>query len=410
MADCYITRRGGTTIGAKGGGLFFGVELPRSVYYAQAAEWTEITASQPVTGGLQCVCGGNLWVIVNGTAYCISLTTGEVLETVGNANFNFTYGGNYCTPATDGEQNIWFTTGYIGASATLGSAVTRLHQFNVITKSVTFLGEMKSTSGTQIYFSTAPCGLAYSKFHNCVVCPGVHYHSAAQNSYVMINPSLLLKYDLTNNKFQILTGAGPGQGHSYGFSYSDEQTGLIYFGGGTNYPGLAYANQPNLEDKAVPGLLCFDPSNNTITTVSSTFSLSPLVKKPAWFTLGDTMFRIETNSVIAFNPKTGQTVEGELPLAPNIHVSTGMSGVANNTLYISVANSFKKCVFYEDLPANSPIVCKIYKGQKYHTIIPFTIPDLNLNITTQQQVASQDIEIKMYQYSAAGGQVIYIET
>ena len=53
-------------------------------------------------------------------------------------------------------------------------------------------------------------------------------------------------------------------------------------------------------------------------------------------------------------------------------------------------------------------MAKIYKGQKYHTLEPFEIPN-KLTFLRTQQVADKDYEIKMYEYASEGGQTIFIE-
>ena len=81
---------------------------------------------------------------------------------------------------------------------------------------------------------------------------------------------------------------------------------------------------------------------------------------------------------------------------------------ANNILYLITQQGVYKCPFYTEVPEDAPIVCKIYKGQKYHTLEPFEIPG-KISLLRTQQVADRDIEIKMYEYSSEGGQTIYIE-
>lgn len=86
----------------------------------------------------------------------------------------------------------------------------------------------------------------------------------------------------------------------------------------------------------------------------------------------------------------------------------GFKAFSNNILYLVTNQGVYKCPFFSKVPEDAPIVAKIYKGQKYHTLEPFEIPG-KLKLLRTQQIADKDYEIKMYEYSSEGGQTIYIE-
>lgn len=304
------------------------------------------------------------------------------------------------------------TLSSVGYSASNKNWVGYLNEWNVVTKQMTSYhilstGTNSASSSTGRYGGLFIGGsLVYSAKNNRVYYWGGCSINSTAGS--LIKPFFL---DLTENTLTNIAAITVTFGE--GFGYEDPKTGFVYFGGGFS---AGYSNTTISLGTYNPAIYCYDPTSNTYTTVRSDFVTLGLGSGNihAYITMGDRILDMSATGVVSFNPMTGDTIEGQMPAAFGGAICSGMKAVYANTLYAWVNETnnvaMKKCPFFTSPPDDAPIVCKIYQGQKYHTLVPFEIPRLNLSLTTVQQEAEQDYEIKMYDYSSEGGQVIYIET
>lgn len=374
-----------------GGPGMYSVVLPRSVYWASASEWIQVNSQQPESGNAntrqQCFCNGNLWVVGKGNINAIDIITGEVVDSITYDRFGmsgYLYGPGPI--ATDGNRYILI--GKAQGNTTLNSLVREIWIVDVIEKTVGnvngITGSVSADYNTK-YSAMGP--IVYSEKYKSFFVFGAGFSISQYFS------SISYKIDMTENKTTEIAGCP--NNVLMGYAYSDEVTGDIYIGSGVDGYVLRYS-----------------PENNTYTTIRSGLSLpSSDVASRAWVTIGDTLYCITTEGIIPFDPTTGNTMEGPTPANPGFGVATGFGAASGNTIYISADQGLYKCVLYENIPEEAPIVAKIYKGQKYHTLQPFTIHGEggDVNVTTTQQTAAADIPIKMYTYDNAGGQVLIIE-
>ena len=407
---------------ASGGGAkqMFQVKLPPSVYYESASEWVEQTVEQPQGAGMQCVVNGQLWVVPgNGTAYALDLNTGSIVDSFADAKLSFSM--DKCSFCNDGERRAWIvypsrspvtTTEDLDASGAFS-----LLQIDFVEKTATSLGEcctysvmLGNTYDDYQRFRINWQGalpVVYSKVNNGVFVFGAKVLYTYRNGYYTYT-----QVKARGNFYDLGKSAFTKENNSpivsiYGFGWEDPSTGEIYFGSGVD--------KNHRSDQQIvtqtKGIYKYNLTSGAFTAIKTDFSPAALSTNSdgGWFPLGDTVLFIGRNVCLPFDPKTGETRPGTVPTNPGIPVYFGYSGAYQNILYVSGAEKFIKCALYEELPANAPIVAKIYKGNKYHSTVPFSIPG-KLEVKTTQQIADSDIEIKMYEYDAAGGQTLYIET
>ena len=384
---------------ASGGGAkqMFQVKLPPSVYYESASEWVEQTVEQPQGTGMQCVVNGQLWVVPgNGTAYALDLNTGSIVDSFADGKLSFAM--DNCSFCNDGERRAWIV--YPSRSPVTNTwspdptGAFSLLQIDFVEKTVTSLGECctyRVTLGGEVddYKSfrihwQGALPVVYSRVNNGVFVFGakvLFYYYNRQHYYTQVKAQGNF-YDLGKSAF---TKANNSPIVSiYGFGWEDPDTGEIYFGSGVdkNYQNNNY-QQVITQTK---GLYKYNLTSGAFTAIKTDFSPAALSTNSdgGWFPLGDTVLFIGRNVCLPFDPKTGETRPGTVPTNPGIPVYFGYSGAYQNILYVSGAEKFIKCALYEELPANAPIVAKIYKGNKYHSTVPFSIPG-KLEVKTTQQ-------------------------
>ena len=410
-------------LGGGNGHTLYQVVLPRSIYYAQSAEWNQLTTgSEPLPNGNTSFVGkcfvlqNTLWVIIpsysasSGSYGSVirgySLETGEKVYDSGNIT-TFQVSRDFCATghsyyaffdiATDGD-----TTAYIVFNGSL-------YTFNAINQSLTQLytgmtvtwtsyspedNDGYSNSSQNTNNITMPL-ICYSSYEKAVyIIGGIAF--ANYGNYSSRNPSwnsnIIYRWDCETSQMTTVSTTGwPGNCYG-GFAYADPLTGDIYYGSASNQVIYKYSITSNTHTKIANG----------------TFMQSV---QASYFLVGDTMFYCYGSNLYPFNPMTGEKVEGQLPGISQKQVTTpGEIGVGDNALYrISIDYGIEKCDLFQSPPVDSPIVAKIYKGNKYHGITNWSVPS-KLSVTTTQQEATQDIEIKMYEYGSQGGQIIYIET
>ena len=417
--------------GGSGGKMLFGVTLPPSIYYTQAAEWLKIkdnpkTAVAETQWDGQVVCGGNLWELCGNNAYCYSLETGDLLETV-----PLTGAGNYCGSAiaTDGKSRIWFArTSYYAAdtgnNATI-YAYLYLYEFDVQSKSVKSLYTSPALSAGSHYMngysqsnlritntSISRIGIiGYSKTSNTVYLGKVYQSSTTSYQYYTSSSgdsptkssssasggnNSMFAYDLLSNTCTQIAN----------YPYNDANRGQYFYDEGDFfYVGNGFNGAD--KDKRISR---YNKQSNIWENISTTFE-GYAVGPFSYVQIGDKMLQISKDATGIFDPKTGNLETLSVPVIPPdaTIMYPGFKAFSNNILYLVTSQGVYKCPFFSRVPEDAPIVCKIYKGQKYHTTEPFEIPG-KLKLLRTQQVADRDIEIKMYEYDSAGGQTIYIET
>lgn len=416
---------------AKGSRMFLAVSLPRSLYYTQAAEWLKVK-DNPRAGvnelqwDGQVVCDGSLWELHNNKAYCYSLENGELLETVPLTGAS----GQQCNGiCTDGESRIWFVrigTEISYAGGRLDATYQyNLYEFNVGTKAVKSLYQsnlrnlysISSSSSQNKRFDVSVCRLGmigYSKYSDCVyfgVC-GVFgkISSYSTVAYGGIYSTSVFTYDLTSNSMTKETNRPTTQQNSTGAFFYDD--GDDFYTGG----GFAHANyfrstnmSPVTLNQKEKCIYKYTKATGTWTQITNSFE-GYSVGFFSYIQIGDAMLQIGKDATGIFDPKTGNLKTVSTPVIPPDATAmyAGCKAFGDNILYLITNQGVYKCPFFSKVPEDAPIVCKIYKGQKYHTLEPFEIPG-KLKLLRTQQVADKDYEIKMYEYSSEGGQTIYIE-
>ena len=419
---------------AKGSNLFLAVNLPRSIYYEQAAEWLKIkddpkAAIAETQWDGQVVCGNSLWLLYGNHAYAYSLEDGELLEDVELTGAS----GNYCNAiCTDGVSRIWFVRISVSAAASGLSALnagymTRtdsmtVYEFDIGTKSVKnlatqtsqrtqtignyggFGGQITAQSNFQIGYigySSSSHAVYFGKPKNSATIRYTAYYSNLGNqtgttSITVSGCSLAgAFYDLNENQLHPISSYPSNDNFTGLFFYDDAD--FVYMGGG--YEAATKGARIDRYNK-------LSNTWESITTAFEGYTVGPF----SYVQLGDKILQISQTATGIFDPTTGNLDQASVPTVPpdNTVIYPGFKAYANNMLYLITAQGVYKCPFFSEVPADAPIVAKIYKGQKYHTLEPFSIPN-KVNFTRTQQVATQDIEIKMYEYASEGGQTIYIE-
>lgn len=425
---------------AKGSNLFLAVSLPRSIYYEQAAEWLKIkddpkAAIAETQWDGQVVCGNSLWLLYGNHAYAYSLEDGELLEDVELTGAS----GNYCNAiCTDGVSRIWFVRSTVtplsitpaGAGVSNRTYVKRttssLYQFGTGSKAVDLLStKTEEVSGTfrnnsssrsptvneqPTVTSLSGCGLiGYSESSNAVYFGAIPFRSlggtiryyTGENTSTHIGLTTLYsdikvyKYDLTQNQADVIADLPISTPFRGRYFYDDED--FFYVGNGYSNAG---------KEKTIYRYNKLSNTWESITTAFEGYTVGPF----SYIQLGDKMLQISQTATGIFDPTTGNLDQASVPTVPpdSTVIYPGFKAYANNILYLVTSQGVYKCPFFSEVPADAPIVAKIYKGQKYHTLEPFSIPN-KVNFTRTQQVATQDIEIKMYEYASEGGQTIYIE-
>ena len=178
----------------------------------------------------------------------------------------------------------------------------------------------------------------------------------------------------------------------------------FYDDGDFFYVGNGYTNAD--KEKAIYRYNKLSNIWETISTNFEGYTVGPF----SYVQIGDAMLQISKDATGIFDPKTGNLETLSTPVVPPdaTVMYPGFKAFSNNILYLVTNQGVYKCPFFSKVPEDAPIVAKIYKGQKYHTLEPFEIPG-KLKLLRTQQIADKDYEIKMYEYSSEGGQTIYIE-
>lgn len=386
--------------------MMYQITLPRSVYWQDSAQWVNVSEQSPTANyRRQVIVNNSLWVFNGSNAYEVDLDTGDTLNTVSGCNLggNITAsGGGYHTGATaypgnvctDGTNIYWCNDG-------------ALMQLNTVTKSVTNLGNIEGNSKGRT--------LVYSSFDNCVYMIGgtrISSNTVGPSrtyiKYQLESTGSCQSYDISANS--VITKTSLPISVSYPWVFADNTTGEIYFGSGYRYTTNTSANNSQ-SGSYNHTLYKFNPSTNTYTQIKRDLPFN-FLDNQSYINIGERMLSFNGQNVYSWNPMTGETYSDQMPEPLADVVLFNNMAVKDNALYSSQGSGLWKCVFYENIPEDAPIVAKIYKGNKYHSTQPFTIhgEDGDVNVTTVQQVAGKDIPIKMYTYDNAGGQLLIIET
>lgn len=423
---------------AKGSHLFLGVSLPRSIYYEQAADWLKIKDnSKPLVNELnwdgQVVCGNTLWEFCNNHAYAYSLENGDLLEDVTLSGI----AGQCCQGiTTDGESRIWIlridTPGDHSSDVVYQRMQYHLYEFDTGTKSIkslyqspqilvmscshTSAGRVSQYEGCQVQQCRSAM-MGYSKITQSIYFGGLGisgqstYEYYSNTSYHTVRFTVyhydtsLFVYDLSSNQMILTTNRPTSQQHSTGAFFFDDGDDF-YTGGGYAHHDYTSNRPLNLKEKSI---YKYTKSTNTWTNVTNAFE-GYTVGYFSYVQIGDKMLQISKDATGVFDPKTGNLEQSTVPTVPpdSMVMYPGFKAYANNILYLVTNQGIYKCPFFSEVPEDAPIVAKIYKGQKYHTLEPFEIPN-KIKFLRTQQVADKDYEIKMYEYASEGGQTIFIE-
>lgn len=422
-----VRNGGGSLVGSKSSGMMFTVELPPSKPYTQAAEWIKVTSSVPPFDGANSIVSRYFALMsVGNNLVCFSrnlTSTNNSLISVSYEAYSYMYkinptNGAYTKTKVGMGHSIAARMCSDGKQFIYRLSHTGLDKIDVINETSSRLFSMNDFPFTNLnttYQSTIlPGAVAYDDVFKRVYICGILKHSGskpgAKTDYLGwydLNTSTLVTNSVTNTT--ILPAS---------FAYCDPTNGSLYF---LHRPG-GLAAGTDLSTITNQSYKKFNPSNNTFTSIASNpswagftpgySSINSTLGVPSYVTLGDTGYVFNGASVYAFDIKTGSDFTSQMPgAAPGVGAGQygGMSAKIGNTLYYMDTSGFYKCVLYENLPADAPVVCKIYKGQKYHSIEPFNVGS-KLSVKRTQQTATSDIEIKMYEYDSGGGQILYIET
>lgn len=423
---------------AKGNQMFLGITLPRSIYYEQAAEWLKIkddpkAAIPENQWDGQVICGNSLWLLYNNHAYAYSLENGDLLEDVTLSGASGSY-SNAIT--TDGKNRIWFVRTTItpphlsrngpsneGLWTYSHQLTVHLYEFSITSKSVKLLNTQTCVNQTTVYnklpgyvptISTSPTIVqllggfigytnAQKIYFGAIPLNSqggqIQYRDSSYVTYRSIPDysffTQIWEYDLNSTSAKAIANIPASTPVRGRFFYDD--TDFFYTGSG-------YGNMGR--DKSI---FRYNKLSNTWETVTSNFE-GYTDGHFSCIQLGDKMLQISQTATGVFDPKTGNLETLSVPVIPpdNTPIYSGFKAYSNNILYLTTAQGIYKCPFFSAVPDDAPIVAKIYKGQRYHTLEPFEIPN-KLKFLRTQQVADKDYEIKMYEYASEGGQTIFIE-
>ena len=413
---------------AKGSHMFLGISLPRSIYYEQAADWLKIKDNpKPLVSELnwdgQVVCGNALWEFCNNHAYAYSLENGDLLEDITLSGIT----GQCCQGiATDGKSRIWIlrlslSVGGSDQAKLFGGFI--LYEFNIGTKSLKSLYSSVAylVYSTSSYYSVrdmrinqvnqAHSGIiGYSPTSNKVYFGKLYTDAKVTFQYKISSggswgtqsvtangyASLMCAYDLSSNSGEKIAD----------YPHSDNYIGQYFYDDGDFfYTGGGYDHYFNKEKY----IIRYNKLSSIWETLLNNFE-GYAVGPFSYVQIGDKMLQISKDATGVFDPKTGNLEQSTVPTVPpdSMVMYPGFKAYANNILYLVTNQGIYKCPFFSEIPEDAPIVAKIYKGQKYHTLEPFEIPN-KIKFLRTQQIADKDYEIKMYEYASEGGQTIFIE-
>lgn len=425
---------------ASGGGskMLYTATLPPSIYYDQAVTFQplgEESVTIPLKSGqfnmpegMQLVCGGYLYYMPleyesyslgEGTAedktkyyryvasrniYVIDLDTGAVVDSIPYL---------YSHPATNTSNVIqWDTNGddkiYVWRTG-------RLEEINVHTKSVTLLtAEMMADSqywnkgtATSTYYYRGYMGASGAFCYNPVTEKIYKFGGAGGGQQP--GTDACIAFNLKTGRLENLAPHPSGNTVNSGtVIYIDPVSGDIYFTRWLKDTDCQYYR--------------YNVATNTYTVIKTNAAF--LHWQLTVCQLGDVCYLFGGKSVSGvncINPRTGEVLS---PVAVNSPLTNSNSlyyhygaAVYGNAIYSYTRSKaaegkgrLRRAEFFTQPPEDAPVVCKIFQGQKYHALRPFIVERLGLEIKKTQQTAQEDIVIKMYDYSAAGGQTIYIET
>lgn len=421
-----VRNGGGSLVGSKSSGMMFTVELPPSKPYTQAAEWIKVTSSVPPFEGANSIVSRYFALMsVGNNLVCFSR---NLTNTVSSNSTMYEVGGSYMYKINPANGAFTKTKVEMGQSVSYRwcsdgkqfiycFSPVGLEVIDVMNETRSRLFSMSDFPLTDFNVSGASevllGAIAYDDIYKRVyICGILRYYGSKPHA----RTDYLGWYDL-NTSTLVTNRVAIGNFFPASFAYCDSTDGTLYLlrhtGGLSSSTSLS-----TITDRIYQK---FNPSNNTFSTIvsnpswsgySSNSSIYVSMYTPSYVTLGDTGYVFNGSSVYAFDIKTGSAFTSQMPgAAPGVGAGQygGMSAKIGNTLYYMDTSGFYKCVLYENLPADAPVVCKIYKGQKYHSIEPFNVGS-KLSVKRTQQTATSDIEIKMYEYDSGGGQILYIET
>ena len=396
--------------------MLYSVELPRSKYYTDGSVWDtdpSVVLGAGTDTGPKIIVGNDLYAFKATGVTIIHLATGEseYIESIdGATGWNV---GSYASVCTDGQDIYLLSTNMSTSYATNKD----LWKFDCTSRAA----QIVATRECSDYSANRPA-MAYNPNDNCIyILGGINGQgNGMPNSPSHLN-NFAEKYDIDTATLSTLT-VTPMFGGAYA-TYVDVENNRLYFGLGVKIEKITSGGTTSSRVYV----------NNFIYYLDMTTGLYTLAKNDmagivfgSYVQMGDHVLVYGGGSAITTD---GKTITEAPTRAVAVDMTTGTTtdvspdpcpmGISSqyshmvarkgNTIYAIDTNGLYSCTFFTDPPTDAPIVCKIFKGQKYHTLEPFSIPN-KANFLTTQQTATADIEIKMYDYASHGGQLVYIET
>ena len=362
------------------------VRLPASCHYNVEAKWRWLntdTGNYPSnyadSGSSLVYCGGSLyqWVGTNINVY--NPNTGAFIKSYTvSATRNISY-----PIITDGERYLWFQVG------------TSLYEFDTTTGQET-VSTVKSGGGLHT-------GICYDPVND-----GIILYSGYISSETAVNGSIYFysRKDGTTTSVSLTRATGNYVSYMY----------LI----GTNlYIGLCKHGTVGSSSGALDSVKHYVYDTNTwkSTLIFSYSEVDALYSSTAyidgeiqwWDNLGRNADDVEYHH---FDLNNGFLALDKLHISglPNLG-GNSKHNIAHHGNYLwSVGpGGMMICPLYSETLNYMPIVAKIYKGQKFYASTSLELPEHGITVTTEPQVAQQDITIKKAQYNSNGSIRLFIE-
>lgn len=367
-------RAAGDIVGSKERGMFFKVQLPPSNDFTGAVGWLRQKegALYPDQTRRQIICDGKLWRRGERVIESYDLETGDIIDDRKAVTYMSV---SYSGIVTDGKRyiyNVYLSTLYI---------------FDTQTKQESWVEGM----GANEYHSYPT--VVFCPLGNCVYAFGGRHYSD-KTSY----KAYCYKYDIATAKITTITGLPIDITAGIGW---EDSNGDVYLFGDSNLNGIGSIV------KYIPSTNSYEIiRNNDISLMSEGFNTASLVIIPEH----KVFYQKQTLDSRVIDIKTGEVFPSPVQTVQGSNISIQYVAADGDTLYSNLTTGQYKMMLQPAAPENSPIVCKIYEGQKFHTDQPFSISSPKLNITYDQQTAAQDIEIRQNMYSSNGTNSIFIET
>lgn len=327
--------------------------------------------------------------------------------------------------ATKTEESSINVTGFSNAAQgpvqiIIGSKVYLLHSYNVKFCVFDLISRTWSSLTSPIiptnYSSSSAFGIAsmrYDSVYNKIYAfIPIRYFPSSTYYYT----ELLEVYDIASNTWTLLIAAPNGNAVSDN-SYRIGRTCLIDFSEST-VKFVSNAGRTGGNPWSFSTNRSANPTGGVFTSNETVYTSLQGIASPSYNEEGtivqtdDEVFGLIGSKLFKFNLFTGENTEenllGAVPLAaigsPAGYTAARSFGVTFNggKLWYCDGLNLYAMDYNQSIDPNGALAWKIFAGQKYSAIDPLTIHKADgsiINITTEQQLAEEDIEIRIGEYN-----------